>query len=343
MAKQSTSVGAAAVGEAGARLRKRDILEAMSRSVCVCICTRARPQELARTLASLARSTHPVARVVVSDDGPDDATRAACEAAPLAVTYVEGPRRGLGANRNHAMSLAREDFVLFLDDDCLLGEDFLGRALASADAAEARHGRGHVAVSGRERNHGRMVSAGAQTFLGFQARPYRDGEAMSSIVINATLFPRELLEQVAFDPQIVYGYDEVDLASRAVRLGWTIVPSPEAVNDHRPSARGREGYDAVLTASRLYVTFKRYALTERRPLRAGAYALVAPAARDRGRRSPRGMARGRRRRGRHAARAALHGAPPARLAVRRMPARRLPFAQQSRPHPRRRRACRPRA
>jgi GT2 family glycosyltransferase len=121
------------------------------------------------------------------------------------------------------------------------------------------------------------VLASAQTFLGFQARPYADGEPLSSIVINATLLPRALVERLGFDSQLVYGYDEVDLASRAVRAGCAIVPCPQAVNDHRPSPRGREGYSAVLNASRLYVTFKRYAFTERRLARAAAYALVAPA------------------------------------------------------------------
>jgi GT2 family glycosyltransferase len=246
-------------------------------SICICICTRDRPAELAETLASLARSTLRPARVVVSDDGADPATRAVCDAAPLAVEHVAGPRRGLCANRNAAVARAAEDVVLFLDDDCLLGEDFLDRALACMAEHEARLGRGRVIVSGAERNRGRVVHASAPTFLGFQARPYRAGEPMRSIVINATLFPRSLFETVRFDEQIVYGYDEIDLTARAVAAGWTVVPCEEAVNDHRPSARGRDAYAAVLVGTRLYVTYKRYRLIDGRPLRAGVFALAGAA------------------------------------------------------------------
>jgi hypothetical protein len=69
----------------------------------------------------------------------------------------------------------------------------------------------------------------------------------------------------------------VDLASRAVRAGLSIIDCPSAANDHRPSPRGRSDYSAVVEASRLYVTFKRYAFTERRRLRAVAFVIVAPA------------------------------------------------------------------
>lgn len=246
-------------------------------SVCICICTRDRPNELAQALASLARSRHPPERVVVSDDGSDAATRAVCAAAPVSVDYLAGPRRGLAANRNHALGRAAEDVVLFLDDDSLLGARFLDRALACMAEHERRLGAGRVIVSGTVLEHGQVVHASAQTFLGFQARPYTAGEPMTTIVIGATLFPRALFARVGFDPRIVYGYDEVDLASRAVAAGWSIVPCPEARNEHRPSLHGRDGYAAVLVGTRLYVTYKRYRATDRRPVRAAAFAVLGPA------------------------------------------------------------------
>ena len=84
---------------------------------------------------------------------------------------------------------------------------------------------GRVVVSGSEDNRGHNVVAHAQNFLGFQARPYREGEALSSIVINATVFPRTLFEEHHFDPQIRYGYEEADLASRLARAGYRLESS----------------------------------------------------------------------------------------------------------------------
>jgi len=246
------------------------------RRVSVCICTRNRPSELAQTLASLSSSTYPISQVVVSDDGHDGSTESVCHAAEVDVDYVLGPRRGLGANRNRALAAVRCELVLFLDDDCLLRPDFLEVAIGRIRSAEQRHGEGRVIVSGRERNRGHIVSAGDQTFLGFQSRLYISDEGLRSIVINATVFPVSVFRSLAFDPRLVYGYEEVDLASRAAASGWMIVQCDDAVNDHRPSARGRQGYDRHVEASRLYVTLRRYARTDRTPARAAVYAIVAP-------------------------------------------------------------------
>jgi len=242
----------------------------------VCVCTRNRTTELARTLASLSRSTYPIAQVVVSDDGHDGATEAVCRAAEVDVDYVLGPQRGLGANRNRALAAVRSDLVVFLDDDCLLLPDFLDAAVARMRSAEQRHGDERVIVSGRERNRGHLISAGDQTFLGFQSRLYASDERLRSIVINATVFPASVFGRLAFDPQLVYGYEEVDLATRAAASGWVIVHCDDAINDHRPSPRGRDDYDRHVEASRLYVTLRRYARTDRAPLRAAAFAIVAP-------------------------------------------------------------------
>jgi GT2 family glycosyltransferase len=245
-------------------------------SLAIGICTRDRPEELAETLDSIAHSRYRVDRVVVADDGTDWRTPEVCAAAPFAVDYTSGPRRGLAPNRNHLLTWIREDFILFLDDDCLLGATFLEEAMACMMQWERMEGPGRVVVTGAEMNTGRIVQAAAQTFLGFQARPYAAGERMTSIVINATVFPRSLFAAHRFDDQIRYGYEEVDLASRAACSGFRIVSCPKAVNDHRPSPRSRADYESALVASRLFVTFKRYALTEHRYARATAFAMLAP-------------------------------------------------------------------
>jgi GT2 family glycosyltransferase len=217
-----------------------------------------------------------VQQVVVSDDGHDVETRAVCRNADRSVDYVLGPKRGLGANRNRAIAAATGEVVLFLDDDCLLLPDFLQAAIARQQSAERRYGKGRVIVTGRELNRGQLVGAHDQTFLGFQAKPYASDEGLRSIVINAAVFPARMFTNIRFDPQLVYGYEEVDFASRAAAAGYVIVDCPGAVNDHRPSPSSREGQDRHVDASRLHVTLRRYAVTDRAPLRALAFALIAP-------------------------------------------------------------------
>ena len=243
-------------------------------SVSVCICTRNRPDELARTLESVRASSHPVDQVVVSDDSQDSATRELVASRFPEVTYTTGPRRGLGANRNVAAEHATGEFVLFLDDDCLLDERWVEHALArlGTNGDSAR-----TIVTGLERNAGHLIGPADQDFLGFQRVPYAAGDALKTVVINSALFPRRLFRTHHFDEQLVYGCDEVDLTTRAVAAGYRISLCPDAVNDHRPAPSNRDYYSDFAVSSRIYVTFKRYFRTEGRRAKGLVYLPVAAA------------------------------------------------------------------
>lgn len=233
----------------------------------VCICTRNRPRELKRALASIAASSRAAHQVVVSDDGHGEEATAAVAAAQMPVTYVRGPGIGLGANRNCAAAAAQGDFLLFLDDDALLGEDYLLKMEQRLrELSPARRPR--TILAGVEQNRGHTVVPNEQDLLGFQSRPYRAGQPLRTVVINAALFPRQLLDEVSFDAGLRYGFDEVDFTTQAVARGYSILPCFEAVNEHLPSPSGREDYAEAAIAARLYVTLKRRSLTEGSPLRA---------------------------------------------------------------------------
>jgi GT2 family glycosyltransferase len=218
-----------------------------------------------------------VAQVVVSDDGHDPATETVCREAPVEVDYVDGPGLGIGANRNRAIAAAKGEIVAFIDDDGALLPDFLDRAIICMRSAEQRHGAGRVIVSGRSlTERGELIGAHDQTFLGHQARLYASDEGLQSFSANAVIFPTQVFGRIRFDPQLVYGYDEVDFATRAAAAGYVIVDCPEAVNYHESAPHPRNHQDRHVEASRFHVTLRRYALTERAPLRALAFALIAP-------------------------------------------------------------------
>jgi GT2 family glycosyltransferase len=249
----------------------------MQPRVSVCVCTRNRPDELRSCLESIRRSALPVYETVVADDSTDDRTARmlAGERPGSPIIYVQGPKVGLGANRNRALRAASGDYVLFLDDDACLGEHFLERALSCARAhgttAEPR-----IVVSGCENNRGALIRAHDQSFLGFQNVPYPGRVGLNTIVINSTLFPRTLFNETRFDEQLVFGCEEVDIALQAVHHGYQIVQSDDAVNFHYPSLVNRSYYKPHLDTSRLYVTFKRYAVYERAWLKAVTFAVLAP-------------------------------------------------------------------
>lgn len=248
---------------------------AASPRISVCICTRDRTVDLTRALASIAASSVAPAQVVVSDDGADGSAAAVADAAAIAVDYVRGPGTGLGANRNRAIAAATGDYLLFLDDDAELGGEFLARVAAVIGTVPAS-ARRRTIVTGAELNRGSVVTPNEQDLLGFQSRPYRPGESLKTVVINAAIFPRALFGEIGFDPLLRYGCDEVDVSTQAVARGYSILPCFEATNLHSPSPVGRESYDAAANVARLYVTLKRRRLTERSPLRGwSGFALAA--------------------------------------------------------------------
>jgi len=222
---------------------------------------------------SVLASHYPVKKIVVSDDstGPESGLMVKSEFPK--VTLIEGPRRGLGANRNRALEHASGHFVVFLDDDAILNPDFVLRA------AEAFRREGEPLptqiFAGFEMNAGREVRPHDVDYLGFQSRPYRPDEPLNTIVINSAVIPVTLAKRLGFDELLWYGSDEVDFAMRARAAGADIIFCPELKNEHFPSNVNRSYYSPFIDASRIYVAFKRYWMLERKVIKALTYLMVA--------------------------------------------------------------------
>lgn len=244
----------------------------MEFKVSLCICTRNRPDDLRRALQSIKESRLPVHQVIVSDDSTAPDTCNMISSDFPEVIYVKGPQKGLSINRNNALRHVGGTHVLFIDDDVVLHPDYLSitkRLLDSTDFSIDQ-----VIVTGGEINDGVRIYPHEQSFLGFQRVPYMRRSSLNTIVINSTLFPRSVFEKIRFDEYLVYGYEEVDLALRAVSLGYRILCCEDALNHHYPSHINRDYYKSHIDASRLYVTFKRYMYLERTPMKAAVYALI---------------------------------------------------------------------
>lgn len=96
-------------------------------TVSVIIPTYAHSAYIAQTLESVFRQTFDDYEVVVVNDGsPDDAGRRLMRWIDSGrIRYVEQPHSGPAAARNHGLSLAKGEFIAFLDDDDLWPADKL--------------------------------------------------------------------------------------------------------------------------------------------------------------------------------------------------------------------------
>jgi succinoglycan biosynthesis protein ExoM len=109
--------------------------------VSVCIAS-SRAEGLARLLESLARQKLPPGvdcELIVVDDSPCDASRAAAEAwrGPGPLRRFEQPRGGIAHARNRAVDEARGRWLAFVDDDESADEEWLAEYLARARRGEA--------------------------------------------------------------------------------------------------------------------------------------------------------------------------------------------------------------
>lgn len=79
---------------------------------------------LAATLDSALAQTHPRTEIILVDDGSTDTSLAIARTfATRGVIVATQPNSGASAARNHALRLARGDFIQFLDADDLLAPD----------------------------------------------------------------------------------------------------------------------------------------------------------------------------------------------------------------------------
>jgi GT2 family glycosyltransferase len=93
-------------------------------TVTIAICTRDRPDALARCLEAVQRLQHPDFHVLVVDNAPRcDATRAVSAAA--GVDYLLAPEPGLSRARNAAAHAAASEIIAYLDDDAIPAPDWL--------------------------------------------------------------------------------------------------------------------------------------------------------------------------------------------------------------------------
>jgi GT2 family glycosyltransferase/SAM-dependent methyltransferase len=95
-------------------------------SISVIVCTRERPEALARCLAALGALRRPPDELVVVDNAPgSDATRRLV-AGVAGVRYVAEPRPGLSRARNAGLRAARGELIAFTDDDVVVHPEWLG-------------------------------------------------------------------------------------------------------------------------------------------------------------------------------------------------------------------------
>jgi rhamnopyranosyl-N-acetylglucosaminyl-diphospho-decaprenol beta-1,3/1,4-galactofuranosyltransferase len=223
-----------------------------SQTVIAVIVTRDRTELLTQSLAAVAAQSRRPDHVVVVDNGPDDAVRAAVEASGLPATYLPSRRNlggagGFALGMLHALALGA-DWVWCADDDGRPADDEVLATLL--DAAE-RHGLAEVSPLVTD-----MADPDRLAFplrRGLRWRRRRSDFAGVDVLpryaslFNGALFRAEALDVVGVpDYRLFFRGDETEIHRRLVRSGLpfgTCVDAaylhPEGTSEFQPILGGR--------------------------------------------------------------------------------------------------------
>lgn len=190
-----------------------------------------RASMLDRCLSSLG----PGPEVVVVDDGSVDAEGVARAArAHGARLFRHRVNRGPAAARNTGLAAIREEFVAFIDSDCIAPPGWLESLLPHFKDPRVAL----VAPRVRPSDPGsswpdRFDAVRSALDMGPDPALVRPGGRLGYVPSAAMVLRRSVLADLRFDPSLRVGED-VDLVWRLVARGWHVRYEPGVVVGHRP-------------------------------------------------------------------------------------------------------------
>lgn len=177
--------------------------------------------------------------VVVVDDGspddtPDRMARAAA-ATPLALRYLRQENRGVSAARNRGAREARAPLILLIQDDIAGAPDLLSRHLAihrrHPEVTAAAAGRVTWPPGWRVDHFMRWLDQGGPQFRYHEVKGRSTVDYRHFYTCNVSLKTQALLEN-PFDEEIVYGFEDIELAFRLQAKGFVFHFDEQAVGYH---------------------------------------------------------------------------------------------------------------
>lgn len=213
-------------------------------SATVAVCTRDRPDDLARCLQSLVALRHDDYQVLVVDSCTNgDATRQVAAQFPQ-VRYVREEQPGLDRARNRALRESGAEVVAFIDDDAIADPCWLGALLSNFDDPEVMCVTGLTMPLELETEAQETFEKVYPFARGFTRQVYDRwavppaGAGRVGAGANMALRRSVLAEVSPFDEALDAGTStlsggDTDMFARILSRGYRIVYDPAALNWHR--------------------------------------------------------------------------------------------------------------
>jgi glycosyltransferase involved in cell wall biosynthesis len=227
----------------------------------VAICTRERPDDLARTLDAVRRLRPAPTEILVVDNAPSSGATRAVTAGYPSVRYVVEPIRGLNTARNRALREARGEVVAFTDDDAMPEVDWLEGLLVNFSDPRVVCVNGLTLPLELETPAQELFEEHCSFARGF-ARQVFNGRFDNPLLVaragaGANMAVRRSLPDIVgwFDERLDAGTPtqsggDHQMFTRILAAGYRIVYEPHAVSWHRH----RRTFEELLTVVRGYGT-----------------------------------------------------------------------------------------
>ncbi|WP_424766482.1 glycosyltransferase family 2 protein [Paenibacillus sp. sgz302251] len=221
-------------------------------TVSVCIVTYNSAQDIEACLQAVFKQSHPVERIVVIDNASKDGTPERVQPFADRVLFIANDvNNGFAGGQNQAIRQTRSDYVLVLNPDVILHEDYLKEIIDFMEKQPAvGSATGKLVLAS---NPNVMDSAGLgmkrtrnayDLGAGEQAANWSVTQMVFGVSGAAAVYRSAMIRDIAidgqfFDEQFFAYKEDVDVAWRAKRLGWTsfYVASAFAVH-HRGWKKG---------------------------------------------------------------------------------------------------------
>ena len=189
----------------------------------VALVTRNRASSLARTIRSLRAQTVQPWQVVVSDDSDEaPATEVRRICADYGCKYLEGPRRGLYANRNRAAIACGGTHIRTMDDDHEFPSGHMEQCVAAVDRDDKAVWIIGEYLPGEERPGTSPQCPGQLHPRGFSFAP-PDPDDSWALADGASIYPREIFDRgLRFPEAFRFGAAYLEFGSRLRFLGYRI-------------------------------------------------------------------------------------------------------------------------
>ncbi|RPJ64703.1 MAG: glycosyltransferase [Acidobacteria bacterium] len=213
-------------------------------SATVAVCTRERPEDLARCLGALAALPDDGQEVLVVDNRPETRRTEQVVHGYPGVHYVCQPEGGLNAARNHALRSAGREVVAFTDDDAVVDAGWLRALLRNFSDPRVLCVTGLTMPSELETEAQEIFERYSPFGRGFRRRTFSASEmnplAVGQVGAGANMaLRRSTLQQVGeFDEALDGGTPtrsggDHEMFSRILAAGFQITYDPAALSWHR--------------------------------------------------------------------------------------------------------------